>query len=482
MLMALLAAACARGANEERLQRDLQDTLNRDVKPGLFEVVAVRREGSAPLPASEAGADRVVVYFNATLRLSDKYQFGGWDQLGPASVAFALGATEKGLFGLTKENKPGDIVRAYGSAIYEAGADGWTPKPSQPAQAAAAPNIEGSAPPSQSKQLIDKLAAMVDIPPPGVPPQNDEIIAQELATASENIERRVKRREQTFTLATGPEDGEYARFGATLIGAINQAAPDVKLRPRPSPGSIENAWTLARGEADYAIVQGDVAAAAVNGDGPFARGGPLSTLRAVSGLFPESVHIVVLADSPIRDVAALKGRRVAVGATASGTRFDATAVLAAHDLKLDDLQEASALGLADALARLGRKQIDAVFATGAAPITALQRFAVTPGFRLLSLRPAGIEAVVNSHAGLAPIVLPANTYPQQQDPVTTAATIALLVTTSDAPQGEVQRVADLVATLVQQPIGNGDVAKVSTAGKPRGLPIPLHPGAERHVP
>jgi TRAP transporter TAXI family solute receptor len=482
VLLALCAAACARGADEERLVRDLQERLNTEVKPGLFEVVGVRREGSAPLPAGESGADRVVVYFNATLKLSDKYQFGGWDQLGPASVAYALGATEKGVFGLNKDNQPGDLVRAYGSAIYEETADGWTPKPAEVAQAAAAPNVDGLAAPSLSKQLIDKLAAMVDLPPPGVPPSQDQIIAQELAAASENIERRVKRREHTYTVATGPADGEYTRFGDTFIAAINEAAPDVKLRQRTTQGSVDNAWLLSRGEADYAIVQGNVAAAALNGEGPFARGGPLATLRAVGAVFPEPFHIVVLRDSPIRDVAALRGRRVAVGQASSGSRFDTTAVLAAHGLQLSDLQQAAELGVADALARLRRKELDAVFVTGAAPMRALQQFALNPGFRLVSLGQAAVEAVVTAQHGLARIVLPPNTYPQQQEPVTTVAAVALLVTTSDAPEREVQRVASLLATLVPQPGGNGEGGEVAAAVKSRSVPIPLHPGAERHVP
>jgi TRAP transporter TAXI family solute receptor len=478
--LALLMAACARGANEERLQRDLQEKLNRDVKPGLFEVVGVRREGSAPLPAAESGADRVVVYFNATLRLAEKYEFGGWDQLGPASVAHVLGATEKGVFGLSKENQPGDLVRAYGSAIYESTGGEWTPRPSEVVQAAAAPNLE-AATPSLSKQLIDKLAAMVEIPPPGVTPHQDEIIAEELADASENIERRVQRLEHTYTVASGPEDGDYARFATLFMTAVREGAPDVKLRQRTTPGSVENAWLLARGEADYAIVQGDVAAAALNGEGPFQRGGPLATLRAVGGLFPEAIHLVVLRDSPIRDVAGLRGRRVAIGMASSGSRFDAAAVLAAHDLQLNDLQGVAEIPMTDALARLRKKELDAVFATGAAPIRALQQFAIAPGFRLVPLRPEEIEAVVHAHAGLAPIVLPANTYPQQHEPVTTVAAMALLVTTLEAPEIEVQRVARLLRTLVPQ-AGNGDVAEVSSAGKLRGVPIPLHPGAERHVP
>ena len=101
----IVAGGCTRGADEARLRSDLQERLNRDVKAGLFEVVAVRREGSAPLPSTAAGAPRVIVYFNATLRLAEDYGFGGWDQLSPSSVAYALGATEKGVFGLNGEKR-----------------------------------------------------------------------------------------------------------------------------------------------------------------------------------------------------------------------------------------------------------------------------------------------------------------------------------------------------------------------------------------
>ena len=217
LIVLLTGAACARGADEARLQADLQTRLDRDVKPGLFKVTSIRREGSAPTQASETGAPRVVVYFNATLQLADDYSFGGWDQLGSSSVAYALGATDKGIFGLEAENRAGDLVRAYGSAIYEQSSDGWIPVAAaqESATATPTPNLEeGSVPPTASKQFLDKLAGMVALPPPGVPPAQDQIIAEELARASENIERRVKRREHTFTLASGPAGGEYARCGS----------------------------------------------------------------------------------------------------------------------------------------------------------------------------------------------------------------------------------------------------------------------------
>ena len=101
----LLATGCTRGVDESRLTADLQGRLDRELSPDLFDLVALRREGSAPLPAGESGAKRVIVYFNASLRLVRDYTFGGWDQLAASSVAYALGATDKGVFGLQATNR-----------------------------------------------------------------------------------------------------------------------------------------------------------------------------------------------------------------------------------------------------------------------------------------------------------------------------------------------------------------------------------------
>ena len=69
---------------------------------------------------------------------------------------------------------------------------------------------------------------------------------------------------------------------------------------------------------------------AARGEGLYQDAGADPDLRALASLYPEPVHIVVGADSPISDVAGLRGKRVDIGTAASGTQFDALAVLAAH--------------------------------------------------------------------------------------------------------------------------------------------------------
>ena len=477
---ALASMACSHAAGESAVAADLQARLDRDLKPGLFKLVSLQRQGSAPLPPGESKAKREIVYFNATLELAQDYSFGGWEQLAPGSVAYVLGATEHGVFGLQAQNRAGEMVRAYGSAVYEEGPQGWVAVAARPSGTTPAPDVTESGTPLRSKQLIDKLAGMVNLPPPGVSPQQDQIIADELTRASENIERRVQRRAHTFTVATGPAGSEYARFGESLIAIVNRTAPSVKLRQRASEGSVENALLLSRGEADYALIQADVAAAAFAGEDLFARGAALSMLRAVGSLFPEAVHIVVLPDSPLQTVADLRGKRVGIGAPASGTRFDALAILEAHGLEVSDLAEGREDGPDAAIALLQRKRIDALFMTTAAPARAVQQLAASPGLRLLRINDAAMPRLLELRPGLTPLTLPANTYPRQKEPIATVASAALLVTTEEAPESEVARVADVVFTqMPEQPARGANAGGVSTYNERRGVTIPLHAGAAR---
>jgi TRAP transporter TAXI family solute receptor len=477
----LLLGGCARGPDEQALRTEVQEKLARQLEPGLIEVSALQRMGSSPLPKAESGSERLIVYFNTTLKFAKDYEFGNWEKLGPASLAYVLGAKEKGLLGIKPQQRAGDLVHTYGSATYERSGDGWKSIAAVGDGVTPAPDPDNTAPPSRSKRLIDKLAAMVDLPPPGVGPQEEEVIAEELDRAAENINRRLERRQHTYTFASGPRGGQYSRFGAVLVEGASKESGKSKVRNRETEGSVQNALLLARGEADYGLVQSDVAARAFAGEEPFKSGGPVKTLRALGSLFPEPIHLVVAAGSPIREVADLRGKRVDIGLPSSGTRYDAVMVLAAYGLHVRDLAEARQGGLEEAMRRLKDGKLDAFFTTIAAPARNLQEYAARHGFRLLALQGRGIERIVQQGPGLIDITIPANTYPAQTEDVHTLAVVALLVTTSEAPDAEVQRVTELVFDKLNfAASGSAEGAKVSKRTALRGVTIPMHPGASRY--
>jgi TRAP transporter TAXI family solute receptor len=475
-----LQIGCARGPNEPALRKEVEEKLTKQVPAGLFDLTAFRRKGSSPMPAGETGASRLVVYYSADLRFKQDVDFAGWDKMSPKSLAFALGATEKGLFGVKPQNKSGDPLHVYGTSTYEWTNGAWKSVASATTGVSPAPEADNTAPPSRSKLLIDKLAAMVNVGPVGLDPQQDAIISDELDRATGNITRRLLRRQQVFTFASGPGGGEYARFGNAFVETVRKVRPEVSIRHVQTQGSVENARLLARGEADYAMIQADVAAQALAGKGPFAQGGPLTTLRALGSLFPEAVHIVTAASSPIGAVEDLKGKRVDIGPPQSGTRFTALAVLGAHGMAPADLREAAEGGHERAIRRLLAGQLDAFFVTIAAPAHALQEMAARWGLRLVALRPDTVARLVGENIGLVAMTLPALTYPGQSEPVPTVATAALLAAAADTPDGEVERVAEVLFGGAQLAAGgSAEAVKVAKDSALRGITIPVHPGASR---
>jgi TRAP transporter TAXI family solute receptor len=373
------------------------------------------------------------------------------------------------------------VIRVYGSSTYEWSGDQWKSVEATPAGVARAPDPGNAAPTSQSKQLIDRLAAMVEIPPPGIPPADEAVITEELDRALRAITARRERRKRVYTFASGPEEGEYHPVAEALVARAAKLDPVIKVRNAATAGSVENIRLIATKQADYALVQSNVAALAAAGEGPFAEGGAVTSLRALGSLFPEPVHIVVSAASPIRTVGDLRGKRVALGMPDSGTRADALLVLEAHGLTVKDLAEARDEGLEAAAARLRAGRLDAIFATVGAPTRELQRLATRHPIRLISLDAPAVERIVTQHPGLVRLLLPANTYPGQKDGVTTVAATAVLVTHGEVPESE----AALALRLVfENPdylaAGSGQGAKISKRNGLRGITIPMHAAASRY--
>ncbi len=90
-------------------------------------------------------------------------------------------------------------------------------------------------------------------------------------------------------------------------------------------------------------------------------------LRALASLFPEPIHLLVAAASPIHALPDLAGGRIEIGQPDSGSRANSVALLGAAGIDLAGLRAISEVGLEAGLARLAAGEIDAVIATIGVP-------------------------------------------------------------------------------------------------------------------
>jgi TRAP transporter TAXI family solute receptor len=482
LMMAVLSmAACTRGPEASRIESDLQAQLNEQFGREVLLIQSLKRQGSSPLRAAEDGAKRALVYYNAVLRFTESYDAADWDRLSPAVLAQSLGATEDGVAGFRSGgNEAGSELRAYGSAAYRKAPDGWQieeallpdarPTTDESFRRASA---QGGVMRSRADELVNRLAALVDTSP-GFRSSEEAIIEEELDRAYKNITVRLERNRQHLVLAVGPEGGEYWRFVQSFSRRWDPTASPVVVA---TEGSVDNALLVNGGDAQLALMQSDVAAAAVAGLGPFAATGPLQHLRALASLAPEALHVIVRADSAIRQISDLRGRRVGIGSEESGARFTARSVLTAHGLAFGDLGEALSGTPAEELERLVAGDLDAVIIAVAVPWRQLSVAAGRAPLRLLSLDDSVINQIHEQSQGLVPMTVAARSYPGQREPVRTVAATALLV--ADAGLADVTVEAVLGVLFATDRIDSARTARISRERALVGVTVPLHNGAGR---
>jgi TRAP transporter TAXI family solute receptor len=476
LLLAALGSACARGPDEKGLARDVQARLDTLFGRQVLVLRHLNRQGSAPFATAGDSTRQAIVYFNAQLEFVEAYDPSDWEGLSPQLVAGALGATDAGIVGLGGGRmEPGSGLRVFGSLVYRRDGAQWRPTDLRLPRPAAAQAAQGAST-SGTDELIRRLAQLVDTSP-GPRDVRERIVAEELDRALQNIQLRLDAGTQAIVVATGPQDGEYARFVHSVGARLGKRR---LIEVAYTEGSVANAFLVDRGRARFALVQSDVAQAAVGGEGLFAMTGPLRQLRAVASLFPEPVHIVVRADSGLASVAGLAGRRVSLGTPGSGTRYAAVQVLHAHGLVEGSFTEVTPDGPADALQRLADGSLDAVVEVASAPWGSLARVATGTPLALLPLDPAATAAIVAERPDLMPLTIPARTYPGQEQPVRTVAATALLVANANTPDEVVAWMLDAMFAASDAPGRGVSAARLSRERALAGVSIPLHESAARY--
>src|SRR5665213_3540474 len=319
-----------------------------------------------------------------------------------------------------------------------------------------------------------------------------------------------------FRIGTAATTGTYFQIGGVLASAISKPPGTRDCAHGGScgvegligvalatQGSIDNVLAIGSRGLESAFVQSDVAGWAFRGEGLPApprcrtvgaeeqsRGnipqllkdrGPFSTLRLIAALFPEDTQIFVRADSGIKSLKDLKGKRISMGEAGSGTVADARLVLEASGLTECDVRP-SYLRLARAAEALQTGEIDAVFITAGPPVPAVAETASLVPLRLLPIDAVALKRLMGKPPYFHPDTIEGGTYPGIDEPVQTVSVTALWIVSAEVDDDLVYALArslwqDSTRRLLGLTHPAGKRIHIETALAETG--VPLHPGAAR---
>lgn len=319
---------------------------------------------------------------------------------------------------------------------------------------------------------------------------------------------------QFFRIGTAATTGTYFQIGGVLASALSRApgtrdcehggscgVAGLVAVAQATQGSVQNVMAVSGGQLEAALAQSDITYWAYVGASPAQhrcgngkeeasirntgigalKGKPLKNLRAIASLYPEDVHIVVPAESPIKSLRELKGKRVALGEPESGTLADARLVLDAAGLSECEMK-AEYLRLPEAADALAQGRIDAFFMVSGYPVPAITDVAATVPTRLLPIPRDVVDRLTRKFGFMGADTIPGGSYPNIDEATPTVSTKALFIVREDVAEDLVYAItkalwSDATRRLLEtaHPVGK----RIKLINAIEGVAIPFHPGAAR---
>ena len=282
-----------------------------------------------------------------------------------------------------------------------------------------------------------------------------------------------------IAVLTGGTSGVYYPMGVALSQIYGKAIPDAKVSVQATKASAENLNLLQAGKGEVAFTLGDALSDAWKGDAEAGFPTPLKKLRGIAGIYPNYIQIVASADSGIKTLADLKGKRISVGAPKSGTELNARAVLKAAGLTYKDMAKVEYLPFGESVELMKNRQLDVTLQSAGLGVSALRDLAASMKIVVVEI-PADIVARIGDPA-YQPATIPAGTYEGQTQDVAAIAIQNFLVTHEGVPTDTIYKITksmweNLPALVAAHSAGKG----IKKENALKGMAVPLHPGAEKY--
>jgi TRAP transporter TAXI family solute receptor len=293
-----------------------------------------------------------------------------------------------------------------------------------------------------------------------------------LFAACDNAAQEVR-----LNFATGGVAGTYFPLGGEMAAVINNHT-NIQITVNASGASADNIQQIGNGDSQLAIVQNDVMSYAFHGTGTWEGRPTITNMATLLSLYPETVQIIVAADSGIYSVEDLAGKRVSIGAVGSGVEANALQVLGVHGLSPNDMTIMH-LGFGDSADVMRDRQLDAFFVTAATPNAAVLELATSRDLRILSIAPDKIAALMRDYAFYVEVVMDSNDYTFLTESVRTVAVQATLIASTSMSE---QVAYDIVKNLIERAgeIAHPRGAYINAYNAVQSISVEFHPGAARY--
>jgi len=288
---------------------------------------------------------------------------------------------------------------------------------------------------------------------------------------------------QNVSIGTGGTGGVYYPLGGGLAATLSKHVPGMQATAEVTGGSVANLQLIGTGKPYIGFTMADASLDAFNGEDKF-KGKPIP-VRTLAVLYPNRMHVVALDGSGITKMSDLKGKRVSTGSGGSATEVMAFRLIEAAGFDKDKDMKRERLGVAESVAALKDKKIDAFFWVGRLPTGAVTDLANTPGMKLRMIDHADLVDAMNKKYGNLYVkdVIPKTVYKGMDADNRQASVMNKLVTHKDMDE---KTAYNIVKTIFEKRdeliLAHKEAENLKLESqKADASPVPWHPGAVKYL-
>ena len=284
--------------------------------------------------------------------------------------------------------------------------------------------------------------------------------------------------QEFINVLTGGTSGVYYPLGVALSEIYAKGIEGSRTQVQATKASVENLNLLQQGKGEIAFSLGDSVQEAVKGNKEAGFPQPLDKLRGIAAIYPNYIQIVASKESGVKTLADLKGKSLTVGAPASGTELNAPAIFAAAGMKYEDLGKVEYLPFGESVELIKNRQLDGTLQSAGLGVASIRDLSTSVPINVVAVPPADVEKI---GAPYISVTIPAGTYEGQTEDVQTAAVGNFLITHDGVSDETAYQMTKLLFENLPQMVAAHAAAKAIDPAKALdGMPVPLHPGAERY--
>ena len=304
--------------------------------------------------------------------------------------------------------------------------------------------------------------------------------ARRLLLAAATITLAATAHAQEFvTVLTGGTSGVYYPMGVALSQIYGKAMPGAKTSAQVTKASAENLNLLQAGRGEIAFTLGDALNEAWKGNDEAGFKTPLKKLRTVAAIYPNHIQIVAAADSGIKTLADLKGKRIAVGAPKSGTELNARDIFRGAGISYKDFAKVEYLPFGESVELMKNRQLDATLISAGLGVAAVRDLATAVPIVIIPIPPEVVAKI--GEAAYQVGTIPADTYKGQAAAVPTVIVQNFLVTHEGVSSDSVYAMTrSMFENLDQVTAAHAAAKAIDRTKAATGTSVPLHPGAEKY--